>query len=152
MVVAWRAVVMAGSRCASWRRRSLIWSHRQGPYVRIQEELPAVAVTLRDACHAIYDFGENIAGWTPAVVQGAAGVRVTLRHAEALDAEGALYTANLRSAQQTDHYILRWRRHRGVCAALHLSRLSLRRGGDISATVHTAADHRHCRLLRPGGR
>lgn len=53
-----------------------------GPNVCVQEELPAI------------------------VVRGEAGVRVTLRHAEALDAEGALYTANLRSAQQTDHYIL----------------------------------------------
>jgi len=78
-----------------------------GLYVRIQEELPPVAVTLRDACHAIYDFGENIAGWTRIAVRGEAGVHVTLRHAEALDAEGSLYTANLRSAQQTDHYILR---------------------------------------------
>jgi alpha-L-rhamnosidase len=78
-----------------------------GPHVRIQEELPSVAATLRDACHALYDFGENIAGWTRIAVRGEAGVRVILRHAEALDADGALYTANLRSAQQTEQYILR---------------------------------------------
>jgi alpha-L-rhamnosidase len=39
-------------------------------------------------------------------VEGKVGTRVTLRHAEALNPDGTIYTTNLRSARATDHYVL----------------------------------------------
>ncbi|MCB0066995.1 MAG: family 78 glycoside hydrolase catalytic domain, partial [Caldilineaceae bacterium] len=55
------------------------WS---GPYVRRMEEVAPVAVAQRADTRFIYDFGQNIAGWTRLAVRGAAGTVVTLRHAE----------------------------------------------------------------------
>ena len=40
-------------------------------------------------------------------MDGPAGTTVTLRHAEVLDKEGNFYTANLRSAKQTNRYTLK---------------------------------------------
>ena len=55
----------------------------------------------------VIDFGQNISGWVKFRVKGKAGDRVKLRHAEALDAKGNLYTENLRKAKQTIEYYLR---------------------------------------------
>lgn len=55
----------------------------------------------------IYDFGQNFAGYVQLnIVKGAAksGDRFSLRHAEILDADGELYTKNLRHAVAIDHY------------------------------------------------
>ena len=54
----------------------------------------------------LVDFGQNLVGWVRLKVSGSAGTTVALRHGEILDGEGNLYTANLRSAEQTDHYTL----------------------------------------------
>jgi alpha-L-rhamnosidase len=55
----------------------------------------------------IYDFGQNMVGWCRLSVTGPAGARVTLRHAETLNADGRLYVDNLRSAAATDTYVLK---------------------------------------------
>ena len=55
---------------------------------------------------ALVDFGQNMAGVLHLRVQGEAGTRVTLRHGEMLDEDGELYTANLRSALNTDTLLL----------------------------------------------
>jgi alpha-L-rhamnosidase len=52
------------------------------------------------------DTGQNLVGYLRLEVRGAAGGRVTLRHAEVLDAEGRLHTTVLRKARATDNYIL----------------------------------------------
>jgi alpha-L-rhamnosidase len=54
----------------------------------------------------ILDLGQNIAGWLRIKVKGNAGDSVVLRFAESLQPNGELYTENLRSARQTDVYIL----------------------------------------------
>jgi alpha-L-rhamnosidase len=54
----------------------------------------------------IFDMGQNIVGWCRIRLSGPAGQAVTVRHAEVLDDEGGIYTANLKSAKQTDQYIL----------------------------------------------
>ena len=46
-------------------------------------------------------------GWVRLKVEGEAGTEVTLRHAEALNPDGTVYTTNLRSARQADTYILK---------------------------------------------
>ena len=55
----------------------------------------------------IYDLGQNFAGWARITAHGAAGTKVRLRFGELLNSDGTLYTANLRSAQQTDTYTLK---------------------------------------------
>lgn len=55
----------------------------------------------------ILDIGQNIAGWLRIKVRGNAGDSVVLRFAETLQPNGELYTENLRSARQTDVYILK---------------------------------------------
>ncbi|MFE4057372.1 family 78 glycoside hydrolase catalytic domain [Streptomyces sp. NPDC059096] len=71
--------------------------------VRATAELPPRTVTrLSDGVHVV-DFGQNLAGRVRLRVDGLAhGARVTVRHAEVLDATGRLYTANLRTAAATD--------------------------------------------------
>ncbi|SMD00008.1 alpha-L-rhamnosidase [Rhizobium sp. RU36D] len=54
---------------------------------------------------AIYDLGQNISGYMKLEVTAREGDRFTLRHAEILDGDGELYTANLRHAVATDIFI-----------------------------------------------
>ncbi|MBP1675840.1 MAG: nanB [Bacteroidetes bacterium] len=55
----------------------------------------------------ILDMGQNMAGWLRIKVKGNSGDSVVLRFAETLQPNGELYTENLRSALQTDVYILK---------------------------------------------
>jgi len=52
----------------------------------------------------IFDFGQNIAGRIRLRVKCQRGFTLTLRHAEMLEADGKLHTANLRLARATDNY------------------------------------------------
>lgn len=70
--------------------------------------LPARLLHRTASGTAIYDLGQNIAGYVRLDIADArAGDRFTLRHAEMLDADGALYVANLRHAVATDVYTAR---------------------------------------------
>ncbi|MFI6740086.1 family 78 glycoside hydrolase catalytic domain [Nonomuraea sp. NPDC050451] len=74
--------------------------------VRVTQDLVPVDVRRPGDGRTIVDLGQNIAGRVRLVLRGAPeGARVTLRHGEALDDDGGLYTANLRSAEATDHYV-----------------------------------------------
>lgn len=55
----------------------------------------------------VYDMGQNMVGWCRLRVNGPAGARVLLRHAETLKPDGTLYVDNLRSARAADTYTLR---------------------------------------------
>ncbi|SEF83157.1 alpha-L-rhamnosidase [Nonomuraea solani] len=73
--------------------------------VRVTEDLAPVARHESDG-RTIVDLGQNFAGRVRLTMRGATrGARVTLRHGEALTDDGGLYTANLRSAEATDHYV-----------------------------------------------
>ncbi len=54
----------------------------------------------------VYDFGQNFAGVERLRVSGPAGTHLQLRFAEIVNADGTLYTDNLRTAKATDHFIL----------------------------------------------
>src|SRR5215218_10696923 len=54
-----------------------------------------------------FDLGKNMVGWVRLRVEGEAGTLITLRHAEALNPDGTIYTTNLRSARATDRYVLK---------------------------------------------
>ncbi len=54
----------------------------------------------------VVDFGQNMVGWVQLRMEGKAGQNVTLHHAEMLNEDGTVYTANLRGAPQVDRYTL----------------------------------------------
>ncbi|HEX3429229.1 MAG TPA: family 78 glycoside hydrolase catalytic domain [Candidatus Limnocylindrales bacterium] len=96
----WRPVVVAagpGGRLVAQRDAG----------AGIVAELEARAVTGLGPGRWIVDFGQNLAGHVRMRAAQEAGRTVTLRHAEALDADGELYTANLRTARQTDSWTFR---------------------------------------------
>jgi alpha-L-rhamnosidase len=70
--------------------------------VRVIEELAPIAVREIGPKRHLVDFGANVAGVVQLCGTYQAGQHISIRHAEALDAEGALYTDNLRGAQQRD--------------------------------------------------
>ncbi|MBQ5605997.1 MAG: family 78 glycoside hydrolase catalytic domain, partial [Prevotella sp.] len=53
----------------------------------------------------IIDFGQNMAGWLSFVPRGNAGDTIKIKYAEKLNADGTLYTENLRDAISEDIYI-----------------------------------------------
>ena len=77
-----------------------------GVPVKEHETFHPVSMFKTPAGDTVIDFGQNISGWVSFKVKGNAGDRVKIRHAEALDAEGNFYTANLRRAKQHIEYIL----------------------------------------------
>src|SRR5699024_576911 len=73
------------------------------PGVRVTGRLPARRVLRRSPDRHIVDFGQNLVGRVRLVIRGQAeGTRVQLTHAEVLDADGELYTENLRTAEPVD--------------------------------------------------
>ena len=76
------------------------------PPIRIEKTLEAKSVSEPKPGVYIYDFGQNLAGVARLRAQGPAGTDVKLRFAEVLNADGTLYTENLRTAKATDHFIL----------------------------------------------
>ncbi|GAA3351878.1 family 78 glycoside hydrolase catalytic domain [Amorphoplanes nipponensis] len=76
------------------------------PGVTVQQQLRPRSLTQPKPGVWIADLGQNFAGWNRLTAAGPAGTRVTLRHGEILNADGTLYTANLRAAQATDTFTL----------------------------------------------
>jgi alpha-L-rhamnosidase len=75
--------------------------------IRITEEVEAKTVTEPESGRYVFDLGRNMVGWVRLKVEGEVGTEVTLRHAEAVNPDGTIYTTNLRSARATDRYVLR---------------------------------------------
>lgn len=80
-----------------------------GPLINRQEYLHPVKIYKITALKPrwIFDFGQNMVGWVRLCVRGERGTTLILRHAEALNPDGSLYTTNLRTARSTDHYTLK---------------------------------------------
>jgi len=98
----------AGWKPVVARRRDVgALTAQDGPLVDRQELLPARSLFVTPRGERVVDFGQNIAGRVRFHVQGAAGQKVVLRHAEVLDAAGNFYTANLRSARARVEYVLK---------------------------------------------
>ena len=77
-----------------------------GPPVRRMETVAPVSVFTSPSGRTLLDFGQNLVGKLRITVQGPAGHKITLRHAEVLE-NGELSTRPLRTAEATDRYILR---------------------------------------------
>ncbi len=93
------------------RAGALVWQ-RSEP-IRVTQELKPVAVTEPKPGVYVFDFGQNMVGWTRLTVQGAAGDTVELFFNEMLNADGTVYRENLhagklgREHSQTVRYTLR---------------------------------------------
>lgn len=74
---------------------------RIAPPVRRVDELPVAEVITSPSGAAILDFGQNLVGRLRIRVDGPAGTRLTLRHAEVLE-DGELSLRPLRNAASTD--------------------------------------------------
>jgi alpha-L-rhamnosidase len=75
--------------------------------VKKQESLIPLKIIKTPKGEMVIDFGQNLSGFVTMKVQGNAGDTIKLEHAEVLDQQGNFYTANLRSAKQTNIYILK---------------------------------------------
>ncbi len=80
-------------------------AHPSTPIRRIQE-MPAAKITEPKPGVYVFDLGQNIVGWARLKAAGSPGRKVTVRHAEMLNPDGTIYTANLRAAKATDTYYL----------------------------------------------
>lgn len=74
--------------------------------VEVLQQRPPQTITARPDGIQIVDMGQNMVGWVRLHAQADAGTQVRLRFAEMLNPDGSLYTANLRSARQTDVFTL----------------------------------------------
>lgn len=84
---------------------------RIGPPVRRKEELSPIEeprqVSNWPMPTWIFDLGQNMVGRVRLKVKGDPGTTIRLRYGEMLKPDGSLYTENLRTAKQTDTYVLR---------------------------------------------
>ena len=101
---------------ASWWPAEVFADHgaalvaTNGPAVKRQEELLPVNIhEIPDFVNRrwIFDLGQNMVGWVRLRVWGEKGTTVSIRYAEVLNPDGTLYTANLRTARNTDYYTLK---------------------------------------------
>ncbi len=83
----------------------LVWQRNEP--IRVVRELHPIAQTEPRPKVHVFDLGQNMVGWCRIAVRGSAGQAITIRHAEMLNDDGTLYTANLRGAPQIDCYIPR---------------------------------------------
>ena len=77
------------------------------PPVRRIREIAPVGLLAGPSGETIVDMGQNLVGWVRLRAMGERGTTIRLTHAETLDADGGTYTDNLRTAAQTDTYILK---------------------------------------------
>lgn len=84
---------------------SLVWQRNEP--IRIIRELKPVGVSQPKPGVYVFDMGQNMVGWCKIRVKGSTGTTVQLRHAEMLNEDGTIYTANLRSSPQIDRFVLR---------------------------------------------
>jgi alpha-L-rhamnosidase len=76
----------------------------EGPAVRITQTIKPVKEFKTPNGDLVFDMGQNMVGWVQIKLKGNTGDKITLRHAEVLDKEGNIYTANLRKAKQKVEY------------------------------------------------
>jgi alpha-L-rhamnosidase len=74
------------------------------PVKIIQVWKPISVKEVKPGVH-VWDMGQNMVGWCRLMISAPAGTEITLRHAEMAETDGSIYTANLRSAKQTDRYV-----------------------------------------------
>ena len=76
------------------------------PSIRVERTMTPISMSEPKPGVYVYDFGQNFSGVERVRVAGPAGTDVRLRFAEIVNADGTIYTDNLRTAKATDHFIL----------------------------------------------
>lgn len=74
------------------------------PPIRQYAVLPASLSAIDGGVRA--DLGQNMAGWLRVTVDGRAGQRIVVQHAEAVERDGRLFRRALRTATSVDTYVL----------------------------------------------
>ncbi len=74
--------------------------------IQVEQVLTAKTVTEPRPGVWVYDFGQNFSGVEHLRVSGPAGATVQVKTGEIVNADGTLYTENLRTALSTDHFTL----------------------------------------------
>ena len=77
------------------------------PPVRQTQLIKPIAMTQPAPGRWTFDLGQNMVGVVRLKVAAEAGTVITLHHAEMLNADGTVYTTNLRGAPSVDVYICR---------------------------------------------
>jgi alpha-L-rhamnosidase len=75
--------------------------------IRKRESFKGLKLITTPKGEKVIDFGQNLTGWVQMKVQGNAGDKITLYHAEVLDKKGNFYTENLRPAKQQNVFVLK---------------------------------------------
>jgi alpha-L-rhamnosidase len=88
-------------------RPDIKFSAYPGEPVRVMRTLAAQTITEPVPGVRVIDFGQNLVGWVRFRVNGRPGQKLVLRHGEMLNADGTVYTENLRSARATDVFHLK---------------------------------------------
>ena len=70
-------------------------------------KLPVVTSFADGEGRTVYDFGQNAGGYVAFTVEGEAGARITIEHAEVLDHLGQFDRASMRSAEARIEYTLK---------------------------------------------
>jgi alpha-L-rhamnosidase len=76
-----------------------------GVPVRRTQELPTRKISEPQPGTFVFDLGQNFSGWIRLKTKEKAGSKIVMRFGEMLNADGTVYTENLRSARVTDTYI-----------------------------------------------
>ena len=83
---------------------------QNGPVIHCVEVLHPIGIkelkTWPNSTY-VFDLGQNMVGRVKLQVSGKAGSTIRLRYAEVTNPDGSIYTANLRTARQTDYYTLK---------------------------------------------
>ena len=102
----------AGYNASSWLQAELVeapegeLSAQPNPTITVMEKLKPISLFLKGDKWYL-DMGQNMVGFIDMKARGQQpGDVITLRFAELLTPDSLLYTANLRSSENTDHYIV----------------------------------------------
>lgn len=76
------------------------------PPIRVTERIKPIKLSEPKPGTFVFDFGQNLAGWTELTVKGPRDTTVRLRFAESLREDGTVHLTNMRGARVTDRYIL----------------------------------------------
>ena len=102
-----------GYRDRKWLKPDLVAapggkiSAQLNPNMKIMKEISPEAFWIVSQDTFVWDMGQNMTGWISIKVKGKQGDKVKLRFAETIDKNKRIRTENLRSAQQTDIYLLK---------------------------------------------
>lgn len=81
---------------------------QMNPLIRIMDTIHPRSVFAIAPGKYIVDMGQNMVGWAQLNIdKGKKGDTVSMRFAERINPDSTLYTANLRGAEATDHYIMK---------------------------------------------